>query len=51
MGTASGESDIYFGTDVGKWGAEGARNHPEEGCEIKRRRRCGTTPPFWGSFA
>ena len=24
MGMASGESDIYFGTNVGKWGAEGA---------------------------
>ena len=24
MGMASVESDIYFGTDVGKWGAEGA---------------------------
>ena len=23
MGMASGESDVYFGTDVGKWGAEG----------------------------
>ena len=26
MGMASGESDIYFGTSVGKWGAEGAGN-------------------------
>jgi hypothetical protein len=26
MGMASGESDIYFGTDVGKWSAEGAAN-------------------------
>ena len=26
MVMASGESDIYFGTDVGKWGAEGAGN-------------------------
>ena len=24
MGTASGESDVYFGVEVGKWGAEGA---------------------------
>ena len=27
MVMASGESDIYFGTDVGKWGAEGAGNY------------------------
>ena len=26
MGRVSGESDIYFGTDVGQWGAEGAGN-------------------------
>ena len=26
MGTARGESGIYFGTDVGKWGPEGAGN-------------------------
>ena len=25
MGMASGENDIYFGTDVGQWGAKGAR--------------------------
>ena len=33
MGMASGESDIYFGTDVGKWGAKGAKNFtwPGEG--------------------
>ena len=24
MGMASGEGDIHFGTDVGKWGAKGA---------------------------
>ena len=24
MGMASGESAMYFGTEVGKWGAEGA---------------------------
>jgi hypothetical protein len=24
MGMASGESDMYFGTDVATWGAEGA---------------------------
>ena len=26
MGMASGDSDMYFGTDVGKWGAERAEN-------------------------
>ena len=26
MGMARGESDIYFGTDVGNWGAKGNRN-------------------------
>ena len=37
MGMASGESDIYFGTDVGKWGAEGAGNFffwPAKGVKI-----------------
>ena len=24
MGAARGESDLYFGADVGKWGAKGA---------------------------
>ena len=27
MGLASGETDIYFGTEVGKWGAKGTRNY------------------------
>ena len=26
MGMASGESGVYFGTDVGQWGAKGAGN-------------------------
>ena len=33
MAMANGESDIYLGTDVGKWGAKGAGNFlwPAEG--------------------
>ena len=51
MGMANGESDIYFGTDVGKWGAEGARKSPRR--EVVRSSAGADVvyPPFLGSFA
>ena len=43
--------DIYFGTDVEKWGAKGAGNHLEERLLAQAQVRASYTPPFLKSFA
>ena len=45
MGMARGEGDVYFGTDVGKWGAEGAGFRLSQSSR-SRRVRSATTVIF-----
>ena len=40
MGMASGESDVYFGTDVGKWVAKGAGNFFFRSAKAAKKNFC-----------